>query len=118
MCYHPDSKKVMPLMTVSEIEDIIDCWISEVRSLQSDYEWVQLFENKGEMMGCSNSHPHCQIWASSFLPNEPRREDVQQKRYYEQHKRVLLHDYLEQELRVPQEESRIVIQNEDWVVLV
>ena len=63
------------------------------------YDWVQIFENKGAIMGCSNPHPHCQIWASSFMPNEPRIKDVYQREYYEAHGRPLLLDYVNTELK-------------------
>ena len=72
----------MPLMSVEEVEAVLDCWITETRVLSRRFSWVQLFENRGEMRGCSNSHPHCQVWASSFLPNEARREDRQQLDYF------------------------------------
>ena len=58
-----------------------------------------MFENKGAIMGCSNPHPHCQIWASSFLPNEPRVKDHYQRQYLAKYGRPLLRDYLDQELQ-------------------
>lgn len=67
--------------------------------LGTKYDWVQIFENKGAIMGCSNPHPHCQIWASSFMPNEARVKDVHQRKYFEKHGRPLLMDYVEQELK-------------------
>lgn len=80
-----------------------------------DYEWVQIFENKGQMMGCSNPHPHCQIWSSTFLPNEPLRKDKTQKLYFEKHKKPMLVDYKDQEL---QRKERIVVENDDWLTVV
>lgn len=73
-------------------------WIDEFKSLGQKYNWVQFFENKGAVMGCSNPHPHCQIWASSFLPNEPRVKDIHQREYFEKYGRPLLMDYMEREL--------------------
>lgn len=108
----------MPLMTIAMIEDVIDCWIRETELLSQKFTWVQLFENRGELMGCSNAHPHCQIWASSFLPNEARREDEQQQLYFQKHQRLLLQDYVQQEMLVPADQSRIVVQNEHWLVVV
>ena len=105
----------MPLMTVDEIDKVISAWINEELQLGSKFEWVQIFENKGE--GCSNPHPHCQIWASSFLPNEARLEDVRQREYKDKNKRLLLRDYLEAELK-KEEPNRIVLCNDSWVVLV
>ena len=69
-----------------------------MKDLGSKYTWVQIFENKGAMMGCSNPHPHCQIWASSFLPNDPKVKDLNQKQYYEKYGRPLLMDYMQKEL--------------------
>lgn len=73
-------------------------WIDQVVELGLVYEWVQIFENKGAVMGCSNPHPHCQIWASSFLPNEPRIKDEKQRDYYTNHGRPMLLDYVNREL--------------------
>jgi len=69
-----------------------------MKELGGKYQWVQIFENKGAIMGCSNPHPHCQIWASSFLPNEPRIKDVFQKEYFSKHGRPLLMDYVQREI--------------------
>lgn len=74
-------------------------WIKQAKELGATYDWVQIFENKGSIMGCSNPHPHCQIWASSFMPNEPRIKDVYQREYYETHGRPLLLDYVNAELK-------------------
>nr|XP_023019861.1 probable galactose-1-phosphate uridylyltransferase [Leptinotarsa decemlineata] len=67
------------------------------------------------MMGCSNPHPHCQIWASTFLPNEARIKDVNLREYYEKYKRPMLMDYVEREL---EKKERIVYQNDEWLVVV
>ena len=107
----------MAVMTADEICKVISAWIKEEIELGSKFEWVQIFENKGEIMGCSNPHPHCQIWASSFLPNEPRLENLQQLQYWKKNKRLLLQDYLQAELKKEQP-NRIVLSNESWVVLV
>ncbi|XP_077284176.1 galactose-1-phosphate uridylyltransferase [Arctopsyche grandis] len=115
MCFHPNSEVTLPIMKVTEIKLVIDEWINQAEELQSKYRWVQIFENKGASMGCSNPHPHCQIWASSFLPNEPTIKDRCQLQYYKEHNRALLVDYVEKEL---QRKERIVIENDDWIVVV
>ncbi|XP_021929002.1 probable galactose-1-phosphate uridylyltransferase [Zootermopsis nevadensis] len=115
MCFHPKSNITLPLMTVSEIRDIIDKWIEELTELGKKYIWVQIFENKGAIMGCSNPHPHCQIWASGFFPNEPRIKEHYQLEYYKKFKRPLLMDYVSKEL---EKKERIVTENVDWVVVV
>jgi UDPglucose--hexose-1-phosphate uridylyltransferase len=73
-------------------------WIEELTELGNKYLWVQIFENKGAIMGCSNPHPHCQIWASAFFPNEPRIKETYQLEYYKKFKRPLLMDYVAKEL--------------------
>merc|ERR1712088_1266170 len=80
-----------------------------------DQRWVQIFENKGAAMGCSNPHPHCQIWASSFLPNEAAVKDLKLKEYQAEQGTNLLLDYARQE---EQRKERIVVSNSDWLALV
>ena len=73
-------------------------WIEQLVELGAKYNWVQIFENKGAVMGCSNPHPHCQIWASTFIPNEGRIKDIHQREYFQRHKRPMLLDYVNAEL--------------------
>lgn len=115
MCFHPSSEATLPLMTLQEIRDVIDVWIKEFKELGAKYAWVQIFENKGSIMGCSNPHPHCQIWASSYLPDEARVKDRAQLQYYQQHNRPMLLDYVNQEMA---RKERIVLENNDWIVVV
>lgn len=61
MCFHPRSDVTLPLMTVEEIRKVIDEWADQTTELGKTYQWVQIFENKGNIMGCSNPHPHCQV---------------------------------------------------------
>lgn len=90
-------------------------WIRQFADLRSRYKWVQIFENKGATMGCSNPHPHCQIWACSFLPNEAAVKERNLREYYHKYGRPLLDDYVEKELI---RRERIVIENPDWLVVV
>ena len=62
MCFHPKSNVTVPLMTAVEMEAVVDRWAEQARELGERFRWVQIFENKGAVMGCSNPHPHCQIW--------------------------------------------------------
>lgn len=73
-------------------------WIEELLTLGKTYDWVQIFENRGEIMGCSNPHPHGQIWASNFIPNEPRIKDQKQREYFDKYKSPMLLDYVKKEL--------------------
>jgi UDPglucose--hexose-1-phosphate uridylyltransferase len=76
---------------------------------------VQVFENKGHMMGCSNPHPHGQIWGGSALPNEPSEEDRQQRAYLAEHSVPLLVEYASVEA---DRQIRMVVENEHWLAVV
>ena len=115
ICFSPRHDLTLPEMETSQILKVIELWKKELAELGEKYTWVQIFENKGAIMGCSNPHPHGQIWAGSSLPNEARKEDYHQKEYFEKYKNVLLMDYLQYELKA---EERIVVKNENWVALV
>lgn len=117
ICFSPDHSLTLPQMELSHIEEVINLWKKEYEDLGSkDFiNYVQIFENKGEIMGCSNPHPHGQIWATSVIPDEPEKEQKQQLAYYNRHGRTLLQDYLEEELKSGE---RIVIENESFVALV
>ena len=115
ICFSPRHDLTLPEMAPEAIRGVVDVWADQTEELGREYSWVQVFENKGDVMGCSNPHPHGQIWASNFIPNEPAREDRQQLAYRQAHGSPLLADYLETELR---QGERIVVQNEDWVAVV
>lgn len=115
ICFSPRHDLTLPEMSVLEIRDVVDVWVNQTTDLGSKYRWVQVFENKGEIMGCSNPHPHGQIWAGDWLPNEIVKENSGQQAYFLQHGRPLLLDYAELEL---QRGDRVVVQNEHWVVVV
>ena len=102
-------------MTPLEIEDESKVGQEQLRELGAKYQWGQIFENKGAAMGCSNPHPHGQIWANSFLPNEVAREDHTQRDYLLKHGSVMLVDYVKRELAL---KERIVVETEHWVALV
>ena len=113
MCFHPKSNKTLPTMCPKEIRNVIDAWIKEFKVLAKKYTWVQIFENKGAAMGCSNPHPHCQIWACSFFPSEPKNKDERLRAYFEKYGRPLLDDYVKKE---SMKKERVVIDNPDWLV--
>lgn len=115
ICFSPDHSKTLPELPVSSIQDIIKTWIEQLNELGKIYKWVQLFENKGAMMGCSNPHPHGQIWSGNFIPNEIRKEDRCQADYYKKHNSSLLMDYVQKELKL---KERIVVETDFWVALV
>ena len=115
ICFSPRHDLTLPEMDLPSIIEVVNLWADQTRELGKLYRWVQVFENKGAMMGSSNPHPHGQIWAMNALPNEGIKEDRNQRVYYSQHGQSLLNDYLQEELKSGE---RIVLQNQDWVVLV
>ncbi|XP_043371155.1 galactose-1-phosphate uridylyltransferase isoform X1 [Dermochelys coriacea] len=115
MCFHPWSDLTLPLMSLAEIRAVIDKWAELTAELGASYPWVQIFENKGAMMGCSNPHPHCQVWASNFLPNEARLEDRTQRQHLQERGVPMLLEYARLEA---QRKERLVVENADWLVVV
>jgi UDPglucose--hexose-1-phosphate uridylyltransferase len=117
ICFSPRHDLTLPEMEPADIRKVVDVWALQVTELgeREDVSYVQVFENKGAVMGCSNPHPHGQIWSSSIVPMIPMLEDANQQRYHAQHGTVMLLDYLADE-RASVE--RIVIDNEHWVALV
>ena len=115
LCFSPRHDLTLAQMGKDAIRRVVDLWAEETETLGATHRWVQVFENKGEIMGCSNPHPHGQIWASDFLPTLAEREDTHQRQYLEQHGKVLLLDYLGHEIEI---QDRLIAQNEHWVALV
>lgn len=115
VCFSPRHDWTLPEMPVEAIRGVVDVWAAQITELGTKYRWVQVFENKGDIMGCSNPHPHGQIWAGDFLPNEPCKEDRQQKEYSQTHSSPFLLDYLQTEI---EDGQRIVVQNDHWVAVV
>lgn len=115
VCFSPRHDLSLAEMSKENIRKVIDLWADQIEDLGTDYCWVQIFENKGEIMGCSNPHPHGQIWASDNLPNEANKENNEQLRYYHERGSILLLDYLEKEMKAS---DRIVVENDDWIALV
>ena len=115
ICFSSDHSKTLPELSVDKIRGVINTWDQQIEELGKDYIWVQAFENKGEAMGCSQPHPHGQIWANSFLPNEVERKEHYLKTYYKKNGSNMLVDYVEAELK---DGSRIVVETDHWVALV
>ena len=117
VCFSPDHSLTIPDMEVGDIEKVVNLWQKEYLELGNmDFiNHVQIFENKGAVMGCSNPHPHGQLWAQSSVPQEVAKKAAQQLYYWEKTGKSLLGDYLEQEL---EEKERLVCENGDFVALV
>jgi len=117
VCFSPDHSKSLAHMNVKEIQKVVHVWQSEYASLgkEENINYVQIFENKGAIMGCSNPHPHGQIWSQSALPVEVAKKDFQQKKYFDENETTILADYIKQELQL---KERIIFENRAFVVLV
>ncbi|GAB3302311.1 galactose-1-phosphate uridylyltransferase [Hymenobacter tenuis] len=117
ICFSPRHDLTLPEMELPAIRGVVDVWVEQYLELGAlpDINYVQIFENKGTIMGCSNPHPHGQIWSQRTVPVEPAKESVQQAAYFQEHGRSLLSDYLALELR---EQKRVVLETEHWVVVV
>lgn len=117
ICFSPNHSKSLADMDTGAIEKVVSLWQDEYRNLgqQKNINYVQIFENKGAVMGCSNPHPHGQIWAQGSVPNEVAKKDARQKEYYTTHHTSLLSDYVLQEISTGE---RLVYENQHFVVLV
>ena len=117
VCFSPRHDLTIARMSQEELRGVVDAWTEEMQSLEK-LAWVkhvQIFENRGALMGASNPHPHCQIWAASAIPNIPQRELDSLADYRKQKNRCLLCDYLKVEA---EEKERIVCENEAFVAMV
>jgi UDPglucose--hexose-1-phosphate uridylyltransferase len=117
VCFSPDHGVTLARMNVSDIRDVVNEWAVQFREMGNiDFiNHVQIFENRGEMMGASNPHPHCQIWASESIPNEPAKELRSQLEYSEKNGSCLLCDYFELECI---KGERIVCENDFFAAIV
>ncbi|WP_298246550.1 UDP-glucose--hexose-1-phosphate uridylyltransferase [uncultured Christiangramia sp.] len=117
VCFSPDHSLTLPLMEVSEITKVVQIWKTEFAELgkNPDINYVQIFENKGAIMGCSNPHPHGQIWSQSSIPTEISKKSERFEAYWQKNNSSLLGDYLSQELAL---RERILDENEHFVSLI
>lgn len=117
VCFSPRHDLSLPELSVAEIEAVLTTWTDETRALgaRPEIRSVQVFENKGEIMGCSNPHPHSQIWATEHLPTEMGKELKHQRAYLKGHGTPLLTDYLAGER---ERGDRLVVENDEWTALV
>lgn len=117
LIFSPSHCLTLPLMSQAEVTQVAQMWQREYLELSvlPDINYVQIFENKGAVMGCSNPHPHGQIWASQSIPEEIVKKCTSQADYIAKHQRPLLIDYVEQELK---KDERVIFCNDSFVVLV
>ncbi|KAI8092546.1 galactose-1-phosphate uridylyltransferase [Halteromyces radiatus] len=119
ICFSPRHDLTMAEMTVDEVALVVQQWTDSYKYIKQERPWiryVQIFENKGAAMGCSNPHPHGQMWCTERVPQEPQQELVAFDEYQNKHGRCLLCDYVKRELAQP--EKRVVMENDSFVCLV
>jgi len=117
ICFSPHHDLTLATMSVQDIEPVVHTWVGQFRELGGldKINYVQIFENRGAMMGASNPHPHCQIWATASIPDAPSKELAAQSAYLQKRGRCLLCDYVGLEAK---QELRIVSENDAFVALV
>jgi len=117
ICFSPLHDLTLAEMELPQIEEVVDLWVKEYKELgeKEFINYVQIFENRGEVMGSSNPHPHGQIWAQETIPEEPAKEMRQFVAHYKKHGKTLLSDYLDLELK---REERLVVENDHFAVVV
>lgn len=114
LCYSPDHGASLGDLGAAGVRAVIDAWCSETETLSNDFANVQIFENRGAMMGASSPHPHGQIWATSFVPDEVSREDERQRRWREDRDATLLAEVAAREAGG----AREVVANSRWLAIV
>ena len=117
VCFSPRHDLTIPVMTPLEVRKVVNTWSEQFVELEK-IPWVrhiQIFENRGSLMGASNPHPHCQIWANTSIPNIPGRELSSLNEYAAGKKSCLLCDYLRLEFS---KEERVVCENDGFAVVV
>uniref|UniRef100_A0AC35UHP9 Galactose-1-phosphate uridylyltransferase n=1 Tax=Rhabditophanes sp. KR3021 TaxID=114890 RepID=A0AC35UHP9_9BILA len=115
ICYSEDSTERLSTLSITQICDVINVWCKEYEELFRKYDWIQIFENRGSEVGCSNIHPHGQLWASNYLPTIPSKKNEMQKKYFDKHGSQLLLDYAHKEMI---KKERVIVQNASWLVVV
>lgn len=119
ICFNPNHNVTLPLMSVDDIIKVVSTWKKLYLDLKQEtsapYKYLQIFENKGSSMGCSNPHPHGQAWCLDTVPTEVLREFLNMSKYYSKHSSHMLGDYVKLEL---QEQIRLVLENDSFIVVV
>ena len=116
ICFSPRHDLTLPEMETADIRRVVDVWAEQVEDLGARYRWVQVFENKGAAMGCSNPHPHGQVWAGDFLPHMPALEDACQRRHLQEGGSAPL--LLEVARAEAETGVRVVERSDDWLCVV
>lgn len=115
ICFSPDHGRTLPELALPALRAVVDTWCEQTEELGRRWPWVQVFENKGAMMGCSNPHPHGQVWATDGMPDLAAAEDMNQRRWRAEHGHVLLDAVAEREA---ESRERLVCANAGWLAIV
>ncbi len=115
LCFSPDHSLTLPQLSQPAVEAVVDCWCAQSEVLGRTWAHVEIFENKGAMMGCSNPHPHGQIWASDFVPTMVATEDERQRQWLAERGEVLLDAVVDREVAA---RERVVELNAHWLAIV
>ena len=115
LCFSPRHDLTLARMSLAEIAPVIDLWAAQTAELGERYDWVQVFENRGDMMGASNPHPHGQVWATDGFGSTVAKEDHQQRQYHGRHGGRLLLDYAAREIDLGE---RVIARNDSWLAVV
>src|SRR5690606_29908338 len=115
ICFSPRHDLTFAELPRHDIRRVVDLWCDQTAELGKRYRWVQVFENKGALMGASNPHPHGQVWALDALPTEAARELTSQRGHFAKHGSPLLFDYARSEL---ERGERVVERNDQWLAVV
>ncbi|MGY0407602.1 MAG: UDP-glucose--hexose-1-phosphate uridylyltransferase [Polaribacter sp.] len=117
ICFSPNHSLTLAKMSIEGIGKVIKIWQSEFNELSKlpFINNIQIFENRGDIMGCSNPHPHGQIWAQQTISNEINKKTIHFSDYYAKNSKTILENYIEQEIN---ENKRVIYKNKDFVVLV
>jgi UDPglucose--hexose-1-phosphate uridylyltransferase len=117
VCFSPRHDLTIPQLPLERVGQVVETWREQTAELyhNPNLVHVQVFENKGAIMGCSNPHPHSQIWSQGSIPNEPSKELSSQKDYLSAHGRPLLMDYVQEEHR---RQERVVLSNDHFSAMV
>ncbi|ADP83635.1 UDP-glucose--hexose-1-phosphate uridylyltransferase [Pseudofrankia inefficax] len=115
ICFSPRHDASLGSLPHRHVRAVVDTWAQQERELGRDWRWVQVFENRGALMGASSPHPHGQVWATASLPDEPAAEDTHQRAYFARHGVALLSDYAELEAA---RGERVVFADEHWLAVV
>jgi UDPglucose--hexose-1-phosphate uridylyltransferase len=115
ICFSPDHSKTLPLLSLAQLREVVDVWAAQTQELGKRFASVQIFENKGAMMGCSNPHPHGQIWATGHVPDLLVDADASQAAYWKRHGHAMLSELAAREI---DSGERVVEFNDTWLAVV